>query len=92
MRVVQLDSDLLRKSAPVGSLAPKTSHDVGKGAGDQKIFLYKAQTLPQTGRVVRVEDSGEGFRSQSLCYGADEIAVAELLKVKLVRRGGAPQS
>ena len=92
MCVVELYRYLLRKGAPIGIVVPEPSHNIGKRAGDQKVLLHKAQALPQTGRVVGIEDSGEGFSPEPLCYGADEIAVAELLKVELVRSGGGPQS
>ena len=91
MRIVELDRDLVGKRAPVGVAAPEAPHDIGQRAGDEEILLHKAQPLPQAGRIVGIQHARQRFGGQLLRKRAHEIAVAEFLKVKVVRRGGGPQ-
>ena len=92
MRIVELDRDFVGKRAPIGVAASKPSHDIGKRAGDEKILLHEPQPLPQAGRIVGIQHSRQRFGGQLFRERADEIAVAEFLKVKIIRRSGSPQS
>ena len=91
MRIVELDRDLLGKRAPIGVAAPEAPHEIGQRAGDQKILLHEAQSLPHARRVVGIEHSRQGFGRERLGHRADEIAVAEFLKVEIVGRSRGPQ-
>ena len=93
MRVVELDGDLLGKRVPIGVAAPEAPHQIGQRAGDQKILLHEAQSLPHARRVVGIEHPREGFGRERLGHRADEIAVAELLEIEVIgrRRGPEPQ-
>ena len=92
MRIVELDRDLVGKRAPIGVAASKPSHDIGKRACDKKILLHEPQPLPPAGRIVGIQHSRQRFGGQLLRERANEIAVAEFLKVKVIRRGGDPQA
>ena len=58
MGVVELDRNLVGELAPVVVVAAETAHEVGQRAGDQEIFLRKAQPLSHLGGVIRVENAG----------------------------------
>ena len=91
MGIIELDRHLVRQLAPVGVVAAEAAHEVGQRAGDQEIFLCKAQPLPHLGGVIRVENAGQGLRRNAADQGAHEIARAELLEVEIVVRRGAPK-
>src|SRR5260370_1242562 len=92
MRIVELNGDLLGKRGPFRAAAPKAAHQIRQRAGHQEVLLHKAQSLPHAGRVIRIENSGKRFRFQRLGHGADEVAVAECLKIEKVGRCGRPKS
>ena len=91
MRVVELDGDLLRERAPIGIASPEAAHEIGERAGDQKILLHEAQSLPHAGRVVRIEHARQRLGAERLRHRADEVAVAECLKVEVIRRSRGPE-
>ena len=71
-----------RKRTPIGVVAPEAAHEIGQRAGDQKILLHEAQSLPHARGVVRIQDPRERFGLEGLGHRADEIAVTEFLKSK----------
>ena len=58
VRIVELDGDFIGKRAPVGVGLPEAAHEIGQRAGNEKIFLHKAQALTHA-RVSR-RDTGRG--------------------------------
>jgi len=92
MRIVELDRDFVGKSAPISVAASKPSYNIGKRARDQKVLLHEAQPLAQACRIVRIQYSCQRFGGELLRKRANEIAVAEFLKIKVIRRSGGPQS
>src|SRR5262249_23196612 len=58
----------------------------------QKILLNESEALPLTGRVVGIEDSGQGLGRECFREGPDKVAAAELLEVELARGRRAPQA
>ena len=93
VRIVELDGDLLGQGAPVGVALPEAPHEIGQRAGDEKIFLHKAQSLPHARGVVGIQDPRQRFGLERLGQRADEIAAAEFLKVEVIvrRRGPEPE-
>src|SRR5271156_4634121 len=92
MRIVELDRNLVGKRAPIVVAASKPAYNIGQRARDEKVLLHEPQSLAQAGRIVGIEHPRQCFGRELLRERAHEIAVAEFLKVKVVRRGGAPQS
>ena len=92
MRIVHLDRDPFRQRAPVGIGAAEPPHEVGKRAGDEKIFLHEAQCLPHARRVVGIEHPRKRLGRERSGQSADKIAATELLEIEIVRRGGRPQT
>ena len=92
VRVVELDGDFFGKRVPIGVAAPEAPHEIGQRAGHQKIFLHEAQPLPDAGGVVRIKYPREGFGFERLGHRADEIAVAERLKVEVIGRLRGPKA
>ena len=91
VRIVELDSDLFGKRAPIGVAPTEAAHEIGQRAGHQKILLHEAQSLSLSRGVVRIEYSREGFGSERLGQRTYKIAAAESLKVEVVRCGGGPE-
>ena len=54
VRVVELDRDFVGKRRPVAIAAAEAPDQIGQRTGDQKIFLHKAQRLPDLGAVVGI--------------------------------------
>ncbi len=92
MSVVKLNGGLLGKRAPIRIGAPETARQIGQRAGDEEVLLHEAQPLPKTGRIIRVEYACERFRFECLGHGADEIAVAECLKIEEIGRSRGPKA
>ena len=90
MRIVELDRYLVGKRAPIGVAASKASHDISKRACDKKILLHEPQPLTQACRIIGIQNSRERFGGQFLRQRAYEIAVAEFLEIKVIRRSGHP--
>src|SRR5580700_2421259 len=85
VRIVQLDSGFLGKGTPIGVAAAKAPYEVRQRAGHKKVLLHETQSLPHAGRVVRVQDSGKRCGFDGLGDRADELPVAELLEIKIMR-------
>src|ERR1700683_2413698 len=92
MRVVKLDGGLLGKRVPIVIAAAEAPHEIGQRTRYEKIFLYETQFLPAVGGVVGVEPARNGLGHQGLSHGSNEIAVAENLKIEVIRRTGGPQT
>ena len=92
MRIVELNRNFVGKRAPIGVAASKPSYNIGKRACNEKILLHEPQSLPQACRIVWIQHSRQRFGGQLLRKRTDEIAVAEFLEVKVIRRGGGPES
>src|SRR6476659_6924918 len=92
MSVVELNGHLLRQLIPVLISLPETPHKVPQRTGDQEIFLNKAQSLAETGGIVRIQHSRERFRSQSFCDRADEVTVAECFEIEKIGSRRGPQT
>ena len=92
VRVIELNSNLVWECAPIVVRAPETSHQVGQRGGDQEIFLHEAKCLSPAGRVIWIENPGDGFGGESLSQCGDEIATTEFLKVKVTRSGRSPEA
>ena len=90
--VVELNGDLVRESAPVLIVGAEAANDIGERTRDEEIFLYEAQRLASAGGIVGIKHTGDGFCGQGFSKGADEIAAAELLKVKVIRSRRSPQA
>src|SRR5215510_5621768 len=93
MCIVELDRDFIGKRTPVEVVNPEAPHEIGERAGDQKIFLYKPQSLSLARVVVGIQYAGQRFGLERLSQRADEIAAAKFLKVEIIvrRRGPEPQ-
>src|SRR5262245_38116280 len=92
VRVVELDGDFLGERAAIAVAAPKAAHEICEGTGDEKVFLYEAQALAHARGIVGIENPGYGFGRQPLGHRADELAMAEDLKVEVIRGGGRPEA
>ncbi len=92
MRIVELDCGLVGQRVPIGVAAPEASDDIGQRACDEKVLLHESQSLSPAGRIVGIQHSRQSLGGQLLCERAHEIALAEFLKVKVIRRGGSPQA
>jgi hypothetical protein len=90
--VIELNSNLLWKHAPIVVGAPEASNQVSQRSGDQEILLHEAKCLPPAGRVVWIQYPSDGFGGECLGECGDEIAAAEFLKIKVVGCGGSPES
>ena len=92
MRIVKLDGSFLGKHVPVVIAAAEAPHESGQRTRYEKIFLYETQFLPAVGGVIGVEHARNGVGHQRLSHGSNEIAVAEDLKIEVIRRTGGPQT
>src|SRR5262245_36881261 len=92
MCIVELDRDFIGKRTPVEVVNPEAPHEIGERAGDQKIFLYKPQSLPHARVVVGIQYAGQRFGLERLSQRADEIAAAEFLKVEIIVRRCCPEA
>src|SRR5580658_9630804 len=92
MRVVKLDGGLLGKHVPVVIAAAEAPHEIGQRTRYEKIFLYETQLLPAAGGIIGVKHARNGLGHQGLRHGSNEIAVAEDLKIEVIRSTRGPQS
>src|SRR2546423_15497203 len=92
MRVVELNRRLVRQRVPVVVGPPETAHQVRERAGDEEIFLHKTQALTPACRVIWIQYARERFGVERVRERTDEIADAEPLKVKIVRRRRRPEA
>src|SRR5579862_7306480 len=91
MSVVKLNRDFLGKRAPIRVGASEAPDQIGQRAGYQKIFLHEAQALSHARGIVGIEYARKRFSFKSLGHSAHKVAVAECLKIKVVRRSCGPQ-
>src|SRR5262249_13380140 len=82
VRIVELDGDLTGKRAPIEVSRAEPPHEISKRAGDEKILLHKAQTLPYRCMIVGIQHTGQRFGSERFGERADEITAIELLKIE----------
>src|SRR5262249_54863738 len=61
-------------------------------AGYQEILLHEPKPLAHARGVVRIQHPCQGLGSEFLRHSADEFAVAERLKVEVVRGGRFPET
>src|SRR5262245_24629025 len=92
MCIVELDGDFIGKRAPVEVVRPEPPYEIGERAGDEKIFLYKPQSLSHARVVVGIQYTGQRFGLERLRQRADEIAAAEFLKVEIILRRRGPEA
>ena len=85
-------ADFLGERSPIGIALAETPHEIGERAGHQKILLHKSQALPHARGIVRIEHPRQRFGLERLRHRADEITVAELLKIEVIRRRRGPQA
>src|SRR5271157_1052696 len=91
MGVVELDRDLIRKGIPVVAPAPEPRHDIGQRAGDQEVFLQKAQVLSAWCRIIGIKDPRERLGCYLFMDGIEEVAAAKLDEVEILVGRGAPE-
>src|SRR5262249_49950968 len=91
MCIVELDGDFIRKRTPVKIVCSETSHKIRERTGDEKVLLYKTQSLSHARVVIGVQHAGQRFRLQCLSQRANKIAAAELLKVEKILRRRSPE-
>src|SRR5438046_9129533 len=92
MRVIELNGRFLGEQAPVGVGPTKTAYEIGQRTGDQEILLHKAQALSLACGIVRIQNARERFGRQGFRERADEVAGAESLEVKKIRRRRSPEA
>ncbi len=99
--VVELDGHLVGQCRPVTVAQAEAAQDVVQRAGDEEVLLLETQLAAGGGRVVGVEDLGDGLRVDLVGDRALKVADLEQLEVELaggpcppqpeeVDRGGAP--
>src|SRR5215469_4726328 len=92
MCVIELDGGLLRQAFPINVVPPKTTHQIGHGTRDQKVFLHETQSLSRRRRVIWIEHPGQRLRFQGSDQRTNEIARAEFLKIEVVGGSGGPEA
>ena len=92
MRVVQLDRNLVGELSPIGVIAAEPADQIGQGTSDQEIFLYEAERLPHTRRVVGVQHARQRLGCQSPGQSRNEVATAEFLEIEIIRCCRRPQA
>src|SRR4030095_4382846 len=92
MRVVQLDSDLIRQRLPLVPRRPKTPYEISQRTSDEEVLLHETQPLALRRRVVRVEHARGGLSGKRFRQGTNEISTAELSKVEEVGSAGRPKA
>src|SRR5262249_60034070 len=75
-----------------GIARPEAPHEIGQRAGDEKIFLYKPQSLSNARVIVGIQYTGQRFGLERLSQRADKIAAAEFLKVEIIVRRRGPEA
>src|SRR5215813_9366214 len=91
MCIVELDGDFIWKRTPVKIVCSETSHEIRERTGDEKVLLYKTQSLSHARVVIGIQHAGQRFRLECLSQRANKIAAAELLKVEKILRRRSPE-
>src|SRR5262249_41367293 len=90
-RVVKLDGDFLRKCAPVSIALPESPHEICERAGDEKILLHEAQSLPHASGIIGIQYPRQRLCFESFSHCTDELTMAECLKVEVIGRSRGPE-
>src|SRR6516162_7081520 len=91
MRVVELQGDLVRQCGPVISRRAESTDGISQRAGHQKVLLQEPESLAFGGRIIWIQHASDRLGGEGFCLGADEVAMAELLKVEIIRRRSRPE-
>mmetsp|Transcript_14192 Transcript_14192/g.37734 ORF Transcript_14192/g.37734 Transcript_14192/m.37734 type:complete len:345 (+) Transcript_14192:1053-2087(+) len=92
VRVVHLDSDLLRQLGPLAvGLADELAQQVLQGRADEEVLLLQTQDLAGSLVIVRVQDSREVLCLAPVVHGLSIAELVEGLEIELFSRERTPE-
>jgi hypothetical protein len=91
MGVVELDRRAAVQRAQVLAVADMAQDEVLQRGGGEEILLPQPELLALGGRIVRVEDAGDGLGPHAFRHGTGEVAAVECLEEQRLQGAGAEE-
>ena len=92
MRIVELDSDLIRKRMQVAVLRLMLADNGLHGCRSQEIELLQAQLFALLMVIFRIKHLGDNLRQLPLSSGMDIVAAVKIIQIEPSGRARAPKT